>query len=182
LEKNIIGCLKEYSKAMMFTFGTGVGFAMFIEENDKIYFQDNDTRDFLDHYTASFEKSLTALRTLKKAYAYEINNNEITRMKIFEDIKNGNKSAKELLEQYINNNCIGIERLYKLTKIDTFCIGGGLSEHGDLFIDMIRDKLPNLNILLAQNQNDAGLIGATELQNINKKRFRFEVTENLNKV
>ena len=169
------GALKGYDSAIMFTFGTGVGYSMFFQEDGQEFFLDIEGRNFLDSYAESFEDSLTTLKTLKNVYANEINNYNITRMKIFEDIKQGNKEARILLDMYTKNNCKGIERLHKLTGINTFCIGGGLSEYGELFINEMRDNLPNLNILLANNKNDAGIIGATELQGIRKKNIKFEI-------
>lgn len=88
-----------------------------------------------------------------------------------EILENRKEEIKDINEKYILDLCIGISNLINIFEPDIIVLGGGFSNFGYMFIERIKEKLLNSNLLfnkrenidirIAELGNDAGIIGAT---------------------
>lgn len=160
--ESTFGNLKEYQVSLMLTIGTDIGYAISnIKKNDIIYATDY-FRDRISLFNKQFNKNIKSSYNLQCIYSKQTKK-DVRRYEIFKDIKNGDKTAIEIFENYINDNCIGIKRICDKLKIYTVCIGGGLSEYSEFFEEKIKKNLPNMNIFISKYKNDSGIVGASLL-------------------
>lgn len=147
---------------LMFTLGTHVGIAYM--QNYKCINQivwdiikiNKDKVSNVDKYIKSFNN-------LSQEYN-KIKNGNYVRWEIFESIKNGDLISKVILNNYIENFCIGISKVLECYRIKDIVIGGGISEYSKYFINDIKNNLQNVNIHVAKYFNDSGIIGAALLE------------------
>ena len=87
----------------------------------------------------------------------------------FEEVKNNNQKAKEILSQYTYLLAIFISNLHLLLNTDTIVLSGGMMKSSSLFIDELKNNLDTLlkpyplkkiNLVYADHDQDAGLVGA----------------------
>lgn len=91
----------------------------------------------------------------------------------FDAAKQGDAAAKTLVNRYVEYVATGIVNLINFIRPDVIMIGGGVSNEGQYFIDMLQeyaDKYnfggslnPSVPIKRAELLNDAGLVGAATL-------------------
>jgi len=87
---------------------------------------------------------------------------------IFDAAGAGDGLAREVIDQYVNDLCIGLANLINIFQPDVMVIGGGVSGHGQGLIDAIECRMPDMvfggnvvtKFVIAQLGNDAGIVGA----------------------
>lgn len=100
-------------------------------------------------------------------------NGKVSARTAFDAMRQGDQSAKEVVEAYIKYLAAGITNTINVFQPDIVCIGGGVCNEGDpLLLPMkalvekevyTRNSAKNAKIVIAQLGNDAGLIGAAFL-------------------
>lgn len=185
---SLMGC----KNAIMLTLGTGVGGAMIV--NGKIISGHNNAGGELGHVTfvhggvpcscgrlGCFERyaSATALIRIGKEYAdkypesklHTINNGleNIDAKCVVDCARENDKAATKAFNDYCEYLSQGIISFINMLNPQIVCIGGGLSQAGDILFDKIRE-ICNKNYFSplhksteyvpAQLKNDAGILGA----------------------
>ncbi len=92
---------------------------------------------------------------------------------LFGAVADGDPAAKEVLNIFVSHLACGITNIVNIFQPQVLCIGGGISQAGELLInplkeifdkeDYARDSKDRCKIVAAQLGNDAGLIGAAML-------------------
>lgn len=180
------GGLKPYKNAIFLGIGTGVGGAVFIN-NELLTTKENDTFEVGHMIIAKegieckcgrkgcFEK-YASMRALKdKIIAKYSLQGEMTGLQLHNFIIENQESKKmqKILEEYINNLSLGISNLINLFEPEAISIGGSFAYYGDIFLERLRENLQEKtktfsdsypSILLATYKNDAGIIGASMIE------------------
>ena len=88
---------------------------------------------------------------------------------IFEKARAGDALAKQTLEETAHYWGVGLSTVVNLLNLDLIVLGGGLSEEGDMLVDMITANLKKyaldyayqcVDIKISSLKNDAGILGA----------------------
>lgn len=92
---------------------------------------------------------------------------------LFGAVVDGDPAAKEILNIFISHLACGVANIVNIFQPQVLCIGGGISQAGELLIDPLkenfdkedyaRDSKNRCKIVAAKLGNDAGLIGAAML-------------------
>jgi glucokinase len=93
---------------------------------------------------------------------------KITAKIIFDAAGEGDGLAREIVDEYVNDLCIGMGNLINIFQPDVMVIGGGVSGHGQGLIDAIECRMPDMvfagnvvtKFVIAELGNDAGIVGA----------------------
>lgn len=192
----IAGAAKGLSDVVVVTLGTGVGGGIIIDK--KIYSGFNNAAGEIGHKTIKFDgvkcecgrvgcweayASVTALiRQTKEAMLSHPESiiNEITGgdpekisgKTVFEAADKGDKTAEEVIENYIKYISVGVVDVVNVFQPEAVVVGGGISKQGDRLLDPVRkavkeasygDEIPKAKIVAATLGNDAGIIGAAML-------------------
>lgn len=173
------GNMKEYKNIIFLTIGTGIGGAYFY--NKKLVRP--SVREGFEVGHMIIEKNglecrcgkkgcfeeYASIRTLKKKIKEEFNikenidSNYILNMSKQDEYK---EKLYKIIEEYTENLKIGIINLIEIFEPDVICIGGSFSYYKNLLLEPLTNKINNelnrkIKIILAENKNDAGIIGAT---------------------
>jgi glucokinase len=94
----------------------------------------------------------------------------------FDAMKQGDETAKSVIDTYIDDLACGVINLINIFQPDVMCIGGGISNEGETLLVPLRAKVMsevytrngnrNTSIVKAELGNDAGVIGAALLYRI----------------
>lgn len=173
------GSLKKAKDAIFLSLGTGIGGAVFLNENllvPKKYegfemghmviktngIQCNCGRK------GCFEK-YASMRVLKEKVAKKIGKENITGEELKILLEDNNNSINEIIEEYIDNLSIGIGNLINIFEPEIISIGGSFAYYEKNLLNKLikrleREELFNKNnipkIVVAKLKNDAGMIGA----------------------
>ena len=176
------GVLKEYKDAIMLTIGTGIGGAVFY--NNELLKSKNSEGYELGHIIIQKDgkqcscgsrgcfEAYASISNLKKEIINTINTSkELTGVEIVEILKQKQGNTEKVLEEYINNLAIGIANLINIFEPQGIALGGSIVFYKELILEKLIDKLQkepyvfNKNampeILMAELNNDAGMIGST---------------------
>lgn len=173
------GSLKEDADAIFLTIGTGIGGAVFY--NNQLAKSDDISYFEFGHMILKpngkkcncgkkgcFEK-YASMKTLKNTLREQLELDSNTSGKELLDIINKNSDnviIKNIINQYINYLSIGISKLIEKFKIENISIGGSFVYFKDIFLNKLEKELFNkigkkVNIKIATLGNDAGIIGST---------------------
>ena len=178
------GSLKEYSDCVFLCIGTGIGGAAFLD-NKFLKSKRNDGFEFGHMVIAKDGEPCNCgnrgcFETYCSKRKFKANMQKILGIntyigakdlikKINENIQN--EQIQVLLEEYINNLALGISNIINILEPEAISIGGSMSHYEELIFDKLKDKIYNgkylfnkenpPKILSAQAGNDAGIIGAT---------------------
>lgn len=93
---------------------------------------------------------------------------------LFDGVRKQDKTAKRVLDRYIEYLSAGLVNLINIFQPELICIGGGISKAGDLLLkplkeivdreDYARTSRVRTRLAVAELDNDAGLIGAALLK------------------
>ncbi len=185
------GSLQTFSNAIFLTIGTGIGGAAFYN-GDLLGTAQNDLFK-IGHISINkdgpickckrkgcFENyaSIRALKTIiRKEYCIE---NDITGLELRNLIKEHvqEENMQKILNEYVDNLCIGMSTITNLFEPDAIAIGGSFAHYKDIFLEKLRKKLEENKqkfhdscpeILLAYAKNDAGIIGASIIMDEEEK-------------
>lgn len=200
----IAGSGKGYKNIVMVTLGTGVGGGIII--NGELYGGFSNCGGEIGHmiiekggrYCSCGRKgcfeayaSVTALKNLTKEKMYlnkdsimwDICQNDISKVNgltSFDAMRKDDKTAKELVSEYLDYVSCGIIDLIVMLQPEILCIGGAISKEKNYLLDPIiknyeREKFTvkkenDTIIITAKLGGDAGIIGAA-LLGIQKKRY-----------
>lgn len=181
------GSLREYSDCVFLCIGTGIGGAAFLnnrflkpkrnsgfEFGHMIIRKDGEecncgNRGCFEAY-CSKRKFKEKMQSLLQIDRY-VGASELTKI-IKENLSN--KKVATLLEEYINNLALGIANIINILEPEAISIGGSISHYEELILEKLRDKIYSgeylfnkenpPKILTAQSGNDAGIIGATLIE------------------
>ena len=176
------GSLKKYKDAVFLCLGTGIGSAVFLNGN---LLQANKYVGFeLGHIVIERDgeqcncgkkgcfETYCAMKRFKEKAKKILNITNITSEALLEEIKKNenNEEIAKLIDEYINNLIIGLSNIIDIFEPEAISFGGSFVYFKDLFYEKLvkemhkrrytfnKDDVPE--IVLAELQNDAGMIGA----------------------
>ncbi len=178
------GSLKKYSDCAFLCIGTGVGSAVFL--NDELLEPKNNPGFEFGHIiiekngrkcncgkNGCFE-TYASMKRFKAEAISNFNmdpNTEAEEVQRF--IRNNieKKSVKEFVDEYLDNVSIGLSNIINIFEVEAISFGGSFSYYCDIFIPKLKEKLKplifnkdtNPDLVTAKLMNDAGIIGATEI-------------------
>ena len=191
------GAAKGYSDAIMITLGTGVGGG--IVANNKLIegFEGKGAelghvvihmngepcgcgrRGCLEAYasaTALLRETRKAMENHKESMMWDYckgNIDKVDGLTSFECAKKGDKTANEVIDNYVMNLGEGLLNFCNIFRPQVFVIGGGISNQGDYLKNKLQAYLEKYNygylmapksiVEMAKLKNDAGIIGAASL-------------------
>ncbi len=185
---------------VVITLGTGIGGGIIL--NKKLYRGFNYSGGELGHivieqggrpcncgrngcfeaYASATGLGKTAAEVIKKypdSKLWDVYNEKhnISGTVLFGAVVDDDPAAKEILSIFVSHLACGITNIVNIFQPQVLCIGGGISQAGELLInplkeifdkeDYARDSKDRCKIVAAKLGNDAGLIGAAML-------FRFQ--------
>lgn len=146
----------------MITIGTGVGFSLVKNENNRIVLaEDPVIWKILDANKVpgtKHDKYISSFKRLSKKYNQQ-QHKKLPREEIFRDIENGH----QLIDDYIENFVIGIKKINRVVPIKNICLGGSFSMYHKYYLEKVQKELPDFHIFISSSFNDAGIIGAALL-------------------
>lgn len=180
------GVLKKYDNAIMLTIGTGIGGAVFY--NGKMLKGKNSSAFEVGHMIINkngkkcscnskgcFE-AYASIGSLRKEVKEKLKlKKELTGIELLEMLKlsNENTILEEILEEYIENLSIGISSISNIFEPEVIVLGGSIVYYRDIILEKLNHKLKKEEyifnkkevprIIMAELNNDAGMIGATIL-------------------
>ena len=178
------GSLKKYSDCIFLCIGTGVGSAVFLDD-ELLEPKQNPGFEFghmviekngrkcncgkngcFETYASMKRFKAEAIRTFKMNETTEAE--EVQRF-IRENMNK--KNVHEFVEEYLENVSVGLSNLITIFEPQAISFGGSFSYYCDIFLPILKEKLENLkfnkdtktDLITAKLKNDAGIIGATEI-------------------
>ena len=178
------GSLKKYSDCIFLCIGTGVGSAVFLDD-ELLEPKQNPGFEFghmviekngrkcncgkngcFETYASMKRFKAEAIRTFKMNETTEAE--EVQRF-IRENINK--KNVHEFVEEYLENVSVGLSNLITIFEPQAISFGGSFSYYCDIFLPILKEKLEKLkfnkdtktDLVTAKLKNDAGIIGATEI-------------------
>ena len=170
--------LRNYEKILFLTLGTGIGGNILL--NGKIV--DNPEYQELGHTIIKengiqckcgkkgcFERYGSILVFKNKiierlGLSYDISGPDLR-----EQIKIHQEKVEDIIEEYINDLCLGLSILINKFNPDIVVIGGGFARYDYLLLEPLKERIKGMELLhnkdiiiqTAKSGNDAGIIGAT---------------------
>lgn len=179
IAENAYGCLKGYDESIFLTLGTGIGGAVFLDnqllkgikksgyEFGHMVIEKNGIPCICGR-KGCFER-YASMKAFKTKLRNALGLDERTRGEELLEIIRKNKPENEnyelienVVEEYIEDLSIGIMNLIKIFEPQIIGIGGSFVHFEDVFLYRLKEKL-NSDIIIqtAVLGNDAGIIGAT---------------------
>ena len=174
------GSLKKAKDAVFLSLGTGIGGAVFL--NDELLVPKKYEGFEIGHMVIQkdgikcncgrygcFEK-YASMRALKERLAKKLDLENITGEdlnKILED--NENEAVSDIVDEYINNLCIGVSNLINIFEPEIISIGGSFAFYEKILLKKLEERLKKEKlfnkenmpkIVVAKLKNDAGMIGS----------------------
>lgn len=198
----IAGAGKGSRNFIAVTLGTGVGGGIIIDS--KIYSGSNYAGAELGHTvilaggekctcgrlgcweayasaTALIRQTKQAMKRYPDSKMWELCDNNIdnvTGRTAFDAMRLNDGAAKRVVDNYLEYVGIGIANNINIFQPDVLCIGGGMSNEGEVLLNPIKDFVKGENfartnpkkteIKIAKLGNDAGIIGAAFLKDLHK--------------
>ncbi|MBT2216323.1 ROK family protein [Virgibacillus dakarensis] len=171
LAESWIGTGKNVKSLFCLTIGTGIG-GSFILDN-KLHSGHNFSAGEIGYIpieSGQFE-DLASTKTLIQNVAYEkgISKHDITGKEIFELAKKGDSICIQEISKQVSHLSKGIATIAYMMNPEMIVIGGGITAQKDYLYPLLMDQLKrdiipavldNTKIEIAQNLNNAGMIGA----------------------
>lgn len=194
-----LGAGRNTSDFIAITLGTGIGGGIII--NNKLLTGVNGAAGEIGHMVIKYDgikcgcgrngcwekyASATALKMQtkeallndkdKESIIWEFIKGDINKVNAkvaFDAMKKGDEIGKLLVERYIDYLACGITNLINLYQPEVLCIGGGMSNEGNILLRPVIERVKKqrysihssrqTRICIAQLKNDAGVIGAALL-------------------
>ncbi len=193
----VCGCAKGAKDMVMITLGTGIGGGIIID--GKIYSGCNSAGAEVGHAviivdgeqcscgrkgcfeslasaTALVKQTKEAMEKNKDSKMWELCGGDINKVNgriSFDAMRMGDKTASDVVNQYIKYVAIGIVNLINIFQPEIFCIGGGISNEKEALLELLQPHIDKedysrynkvrTKIVIATLKNDAGIIGASML-------------------
>ena len=178
------GALKKYDDCVFLCLGTGVGSAVFLR-GDLLEPKNNPGFE-LGHIVIDkngikcncgnkgcFETFASMKRFKKEAIKKFDLDKECESEEVQQYIRKNINDAKvkKFVSEYIDNLAIGISNIINIFEPEAICFGGSFAYYADIFIPMLKKEIKKYIFnkgsdpvfVCAKHQNDAGIIGATEI-------------------
>ncbi len=190
------GCAKGCRHAAILTLGTGVGAGVIVD--GKVLHGYNQSAAEIGHMvisaggrqcncgrkgcferycsaTALIEDTKNAMAANKNSKIWEVCEDIelVTAKTVFDASEKGDKTAKEIIDNYINYLACGVVNVVNIFQPEVLCLGGGVANQGEVLLKPIREYLDRedyarhlakrVKIKTAELKNDAGIIGAAML-------------------
>lgn len=180
LAESFKGSLKEYKNGVMITVGTGIGGSILIDSkilkghnwaSAEVGYMKTPKGVWQNIASASFLVSRYEQLSLRKNLNGKI---------FFEDYEKGKKEAHQVMDEFIENLCLGMMNILYILNLEVFVIGGGIFNRSDILIPLIRKEIEKniedkkfipKKILPATLSNEAGRVGAVKHFLDQKKDF-----------
>lgn len=181
LAEQLHGCLKGYERSVFLTLGTGIGGAVF--QNNQLI--DAGKRPGYEFGHMVIEKNgvlchcgrkgcferYASMKVFKNNLRKALNLNETTRGEELLEIIRRNSPENEnyqiiesVVSEFIENLSIGIENLIRIFEPEVIGIGGSFVYFEDVLLERLKKRLikfrKDIKIEVAVLGNDAGMIGA----------------------
>lgn len=185
------GAGRKYKSTVMLTLGTGIGGS--ISADGRLMLGNGNMAE-LGHMiiqafggracpcgqSGCFEQyaSVTALVRMAKeniaqnggsilARMYRENGNSLNGEIIFAALDEGCKAAAEVMDGYTSILAVGIDSLINILDPDAVVLSGGITEHGEGFIDAVQSKIHfKTPVVISELKGDAGVVGAAYLTDL----------------
>ena len=174
------GVLKDVEDAVFMNIGTGIGGAVFI--NNTLLVPKKSEGFEIGHMIIEkngvqctcgkkgcFER-YASIRYLKELVRNRLNLNEITGRELREIVENNPESLKDIIDEYIENLCVGISNVIDIFEPQVICFGGSFANYEKIIIEPLKSKLLEPGRLFSKSVlpefkmatlgNDAGIIGS----------------------
>lgn len=111
-----------------------------------------------------------SMKSLKTKMALVENLKSITGKQLYQIIQKDKKESRKVIDEYLENLCIGFTNYINIFEPEAICIGGSFVYYKDLLLNDLINKMNKKNrtfngeipkIITAKMKNDAGIIGAT---------------------
>ncbi len=123
--------------------------------------------------TALIEQTKVEMKKDKESILWELCDYNLEKLEgktLFDSVRLLDKTAEKVLNQYLYYLSVGIINIINVFQPDMICIGGGISKAGDLILDELEKRVcvedyartsnKRTKIVMAELENDAGIIGA----------------------
>ena len=178
------GSLKKYDDCVFLCIGTGVGSAVFL--GGDLLEPKNNPGFELGHIIIDKKgikcncgnkgcfETFASMKRFKKEAIKKFNLDEKTESEEVQQFirkKINDSKVKKFVSEYIENLAIGISNIINIFEPEAICFGGSFAYYADIFIPMLKEEIKkytfnkdtNPVFVCAKHQNDAGIIGATEI-------------------
>lgn len=179
-----VGSLKQYDNCLFITLGTGIGSAYFYKNelvvpNKYQGFEighmiiEKDGKKCNCGNKGCFEQ-YASMRVFREKIEKLFNIEKVTSYKVLEIIetKEKEKQVNEIIDEYIEYLSVGLTNVINIFEPDAISIGGSFAYYSPIFMDKLRIKIQRNfkyreipDILIAEYENDAGIIGASMIKN-----------------
>ena len=116
-------------------------------------------------------ETYASMKMLKEKIKKENNiTREIHSKELMEILVDGSQKSNQIIDEYLNDLRVGIANLVDLFEPEIVSIGGSFTYYPELFLEKFINKMheehttfnerTDLKIVLATQQNDAGIIGS----------------------
>lgn len=126
--------------------------------------------------TGLINSTKEAMENDKTSKMWELCENDLTKVNgktAFDGMRANDKTATMVVDEYIDYLSIGITDVINIFQPEVLCIGGGICKEGDTLLspiieqvsreNFVKDKSNQTKIVVAQLENDAGVLGAALL-------------------
>lgn len=178
-----IGSLKEYDNCLFITLGTGIGSAYFYKNelvvpNKYQGFEighmiiEKDGKTCKCGKKGCFEQ-YASMRVFREKIEKLFNIEKVTSNKMFEILESNEKEEQvsKIIDEYTEYLAIGLTNVINIFEPDAISIGGSFSYYSSIFMEKLKEKIQQNfnnrdipNILVAEYENDAGIIGASLIE------------------
>lgn len=179
------GNLKVYSDCIFLCIGTGVGSAVFMN-NDLLEPKKNPGFEF-GHMIIEKDgnecncgnrgcfETYSSMKRLKNKIITELKLEKETESEEIQQYVRNNIGIEtkitQIIDEYLENVSIGISNIINIFEPEAICFGGSFSYYEDVFLPILNEKLKKYvfnkesktKLVSAKLKNDAGIIGATEI-------------------
>lgn len=184
--ENLYGSLKKYENSIFLTIGTGIGGAIFWNKQLLVPKQypgfelghmiiQKDGKPCSCGKQGCFETYASIVALKKQVIEAYKKQESMTGKELLEFIQKHSKdnNMQMILQEYSNNLSIGISNLIDIFEPEVVSIGGSFIYYQDIFLERLQKKLVEGNLLfnkqrpkiiLATMKNDAGMIGASRIE------------------
>lgn len=176
------GALKRYNDCIFLCIGTGVGSAVFMNndllvpknavgfEFGHIIINKNSDRKCNCGNFGCFE-TYASMKKFKKDAIKEL---KLDKNYLSEEVQNyirnniNNKEVQNFLNDYLDNIAIGVTNIINIFEPEAIAFGGSFSYYADIFLPILKEKIKiyrfnkelKTDLLEAKLKNDAGIIGS----------------------
>lgn len=182
LGESLVGAGKDVDSFVMLTLGTGVGGGVII--NGKLFEGGTLGGIEIGHMVikADGEQCTCGRKGCLEAYASatairresaKVYGESLEPLDIFKKASESDEKAKKIVDEYIYYLGTGIINIVNILRPQKIVVGGGIAVQGDVILNPIRERIKTEcfggtyseipEIVVAENENQAGMIGAANL-------------------